>query len=145
MVLHRPIECTRLTGQEHSVLGQKFVVKLHRRLPYPTLFGEAATLKADVKPIVTVGAEKIEQSDIRILEASLTDAWTAIAKKLAQFSEAVYGTRTEAELLSTRLAGHVNAEVIKTVIAIKAHPFKSYLRRGVFETDFGVVPHGQKV
>jgi hypothetical protein len=106
-----------------------------------TLFGDSATLEAHDKTIVAANTENIAVSDVGLAESKSDRLLLSIAKEPAQFPEAVYSTRTEAEPLSPTPVSHVDVKVIETVIAIEPNPTKANGSAGVIDLNLGAVPH----
>jgi hypothetical protein len=109
----------------NSVLSQKLVVKLHRRLPHGVVLRKAAAFKPYQKSIVAIRADKIAVSDVGVTESKAHRPLTVVPKEPVHLSEALYGTATEAESLRPRLTRHVDVEIIETIIAIEGTPHKA--------------------
>jgi hypothetical protein len=54
----------------------------------------------------------------------------------------MYGTGTETELPTARLADHVDVEVIEAIITIESDPHKAHVGSGVIDMNLGAVHHG---
>jgi hypothetical protein len=135
------MESITLSTQLHSVLSQKLVPKMDRRLLYATLFGKSAVLESHDKAIVAVNAKNVAVADVGKAESEAHRFLTVISEESAHLSQTVYGTGAEAESLRARLASYVDVEIIKAIVAIEPGPDKSHVRSGVIDIDLRAIFH----